>query len=148
MWSTDYSTETEVAPSDVWAALRNLHSGVSASAAGDVFELHGPFAVGTELSVTPKGQDTFSSTIIELAEDRLYADRTEFGDVTLVFRHTLTPLEVGGTRITHSLEIAGDGADRVGPELGPQISADFPSALDDLIEAAGRISTQAGRHAR
>ncbi len=85
--------------------------------------------------MTPEGQDTFRSTITELEEGRRYADQTSFGDVTLRFAHTLVPVD-GGTRITHELQISGPGADTVGPELGPQISEDFPSAMQALVAAA------------
>jgi hypothetical protein len=145
MWSTEYSTETDVAPGAIWAALRDLHSGTRLSDRSDAFELHGPFAVGTEISVTPQGQDTFRSTIVELAEPSVYADRTSFGDLTLLFRHTLTarPGGGGGTTITHRLEIDGPAAAQQAPELGPQISEDFPVAMADLIAAARDRATRA-----
>ncbi|MDQ1556615.1 MAG: hypothetical protein QOI02_1617 [Actinomycetota bacterium] len=38
----------------------------------------------------------------------------------------------------HELEITGDDADEIGPELGPQISGDFPVAMDELLTAAKR----------
>jgi hypothetical protein len=136
MWTTDYSQETDVPPTAIWAALRSLHVGETNSADTDRFEIHGPFAVGTEISVTPVGQDTFRSTITELAENQRYADETTFGGVTLRFAHTLAPLDGGGTRVTHELQISGPDADQVGPELGPQISEDFPAAMSALIEAA------------
>ncbi len=136
MWTTEYSAVADVSPEAVWAALRDLHSGVKLSDNSDTFELHGPFAVGTEISVTPQGQDTFKSKIIELVEAEVYADQTAFGEVTLLFRHTLAPLGDGGTKVTHRLEIDGPGADEVGPELGPQISEDFPAAMEDLFAAA------------
>lgn len=137
MWTTDYSAETDAAPSAVWAALRDLHTGTPLSAASDTFEIHGPFAVGTEISVTPRGQDTFRSVIVELVEDRVYADRTSFGTLELTFRHTLAARPGGGTTVTHHLTIDGPEADEVGPELGPQISGDFPAAMADLFAAAG-----------
>lgn len=136
MWSHEHSQETDVAPERIWGALRDLHTGSLVTPGGDVFEIHGPFAVGTEVSVTPAGQDTFRSTIVELEDGRRYADQTAFGDVTLLFAHTLTPTADGGTRITHRLEIDGAGAERVGPELGPQITEDFPEAMDALVAAA------------
>lgn len=86
--------------------------------------------------MTPKGQETLRSVITELEEGRMYADTTAFGDLTLVFRHVLEPLPDGGTRIRHQLEISGPGADDIGPELGPQISADFPVTMDELVSAA------------
>lgn len=128
MWSTEYMAETDAAPDAVWAALRDLHSGVKLSERSDTFELHGPFQKGTEISVTPQGQDTFRSVITELSEPEVYADQTEFGDLSLVFRHVLLPLpDGGGTRVTHHLTIDGPTADQVAPELGPQISEDFPT---------------------
>ena len=136
MWTTEYRTETDVDQQALWTALRDLHSGLQLSENSDRFELHGPFEVGTAISVTPQGQDTFRSTIVELEQPQRYADRTEFGDLTLLFRHTLTPLADGGTAITHRLEIDGPEAETVAPELGPQISEDFPAAMADLITAA------------
>ena len=136
MWTTEYSAESAAAPNAIWAALRDLHSGIRLSGRSDSFELHGPFQKGTEISVTPQGQGTFRSTIVELTEPEVYADQTEFGELTLLFRHTLTPLPGGGTRVTHRLEIDGLGADQVAPELGPQISEDFPVAMNDLFTAA------------
>ena len=138
MWSTEYSTATDLAAPAIWAALSDLHHGVALDGNSDRFELHGPFAVGTELTVTPQGQGSFRSTITELTEDSVYADRTEFGGLILTFRHTLAPLAGGGTRVTHQLVIDGDEAGTMGPELGPQISADFPEAMNTLLAAARR----------
>ena len=137
MWSTEHTAETAAGPEQVWAALRDVHSGL-VDGGGDTFVLHGPFAVGTRLSVTPHGQDTFSSTIVELLDTAVYADRTDLGDVSLVFRHTLTALDSGGTRVAHALTIDGVGADEVGPVLGPQISEDFPATLQNLFAIAAR----------
>ncbi|EFC84565.1 SRPBCC family protein [Parafrankia sp. EUN1f] len=144
MWTTEYSAVADAAPEAVWAALRDLHSGVKLSDRSDTFELHGPFVVGTELSVTPAGQDTFRSKIVELDEPKVYADQTQFGELTLLFRHVLIPLEPGRTKVTHHLEISGPGSDDVGPELGPQISEDFPEAMADLFAAASSGSVPQG----
>lgn len=141
MWTTSHSQDTDVPPTAVWAALRALHVGELNSPDTDRFEIHGPFAVGTQLSVTPVGQDTFRSTIVELEDDRRYADETSFGGTTLRFAHALHPRDDGGTHVTHELMISGPEADRVGPELGPQISADFPEAMTALIAFAREQST-------
>ncbi|MHA7984936.1 SRPBCC family protein [Rathayibacter sp. CAU 1779] len=135
MWSTEYTAETELAQARVWAALRALHEGRFTYEGGDEYVLHGPFAVGTRLSVTPDGQDTFDSTIVELVEGSSYADETIYGDLTLRFRHLLEPVGAG-TRVTHRLEIDGEPADEVGPELGPQIAGDFPELMQQLFAAA------------
>ncbi|MGY4644802.1 polyketide cyclase [Cellulomonas sp. URHB0016] len=137
MWSTEHTTETTLSPKAVWTALADLHRGVLTYPGADVFELHGPFAVGSTLAVTPDGgPETFQSTIVDLVEEATYADQTAFGDVVLQFRHTLTPLDDGGTRLAHRLEITGPGADATGPVLGPQISGDFPESMAALLVAA------------
>ncbi|WP_159807877.1 SRPBCC family protein [Cellulomonas citrea] len=135
MWTTTYTATTDQPPAAVWAALRALHSGYTPSAASDRFELHGPFAVGTRISMTPAGQDTVESVITAVQDERLYEDRTDLGDVALVFRFELSPAGTG-TRVDHTLEIEGPGADETGPQLGPAISADFPVATAELFAAA------------
>ena len=83
-----------------------------------------------------------TSEIVELEPERIYADRTAFGELALTFRHTLTTRADGGTDVTHTLEIDGTDADAVGPELGPQIAGDFPVAMAELLAAAeGRAAT-------
>lgn len=148
MWSTSYSAETDLTASAVWAALRDLHSGIALGPHSDHFELHGPFAVGTEVSVTPQGQQTLRSVITELEDSRRYADSTVFGDLTLTFRHRLEPTPDGGTRITHELQLTGPTADQQGPGLGPEISADFPTAMAELLTAARERSSDPGARAR
>jgi hypothetical protein len=39
-------------------------------------------------------------------------------------------------RIVYGMEITGPEADTVGPQLGPEISADFPEVLASLVERA------------
>lgn len=136
MWTTNYTVETSAKSTDVWEALRALHSGIALGPASDKFELHGPFEVGTQVTVTPQGQDPMQSVITELEPAVVYADQTSFGDLLLTFRHQLVSTAIGGTVVTHTLEITGAGSDDVGPELGPQISSDFPIAMAELLTSA------------
>ena len=136
-WSTRYSADTRVSPQAVWATLRDARTGVPSVNGGNTYVIHGPFAVGTELSVTPAGSDeALTSTIVELVDGESYADRTEFNGLILTDRHELTPRADGGTRITHELIIGGPAATTVGPDLGPRISEDYPTVMDELIAAA------------
>ena len=138
MWSTTYEASTAAETDAVWAALAALHSGVPLGPASDSFELHGPFAVGTSITVTPQGQDPMTSVIVELEPGERYADRTAFDGLELTFRHVLRRGADGRTDVAHTLEIDGPDADEIGPELGPQISADFPVAMAELLGAAER----------
>jgi hypothetical protein len=145
MWRTEFSATSDLPREVIWSAIADLHSGVPLTEHSDRFVLHGPFEVGTELSVTPAGQETFRSRIIELVENEVYADETPLEGFSLVFRHRLHPHGAHGTHVVHELVIDGPAADQVGPQLGAQISEDFPQAMADLLEAAGRRA--AGRRA-
>ncbi|MBF6066107.1 polyketide cyclase [Nocardia terpenica] len=142
MWKTEYSATTDLSAHAVWNALRDIHTGAAISGGGDTFEIHGPYEIGTEISVTPQGQETFRSVIVELVEGEVYADRTEFNGLVLTFRHLFRP-EGGRLTVTHELLIEGPEADQVGPELGPQISADFPDAMKSLFAIAAERRTTA-----
>ena len=138
MWSTTCTGTTAAAPEAVWAALEAMLRGVPIGPDGDTFELHGPFAVGSSLTVTPRGQEPMTSVVAELVPGERYADRTTFGDLVLTFRHVLRPTAGGGAAVDHTVDIDGPGADALGPELGPQISADFPEAMSSPLAAAER----------
>ncbi|ESY41051.1 polyketide cyclase [Mesorhizobium sp. LNJC384A00] len=135
MWTNEYTAVPPLSAQAIWNALKALHEGRLTYEGSDTFVLHGPFAKGTRVSVTPVGQDTFESTIVDLVDAVTYADETSFGDTKLLFRHTLTPVE-GGTQVTHRLDISGPSTAEVGPELGPQISGDFDTSMAKLFEQA------------
>ena len=63
------------------------------------------------------------------------------GELVLTYRHQLTATGNGGTHIKHTLEITGNGADEIGPELGPLISDDFPIIMAALLATAEHHST-------
>ncbi len=50
MWSHEFSADTDATPEAVWAVLRDLHTGAVPDGSGDMFEIHGRFAAGTEVS--------------------------------------------------------------------------------------------------
>jgi hypothetical protein len=136
MWAHEYAAETAASPEAVWAVLRDLDQWPRWDTSMERVARQGPFAVGTRVAMTPVGQEPIVSTIVAITEPVYYADRTDLGPVTLEFSHTLTRLASGGTLITHRLEITGDGAAELGPQLGPEITADFPEAMDGLLACA------------
>jgi hypothetical protein len=139
MWTTEHIAETDLPRDAVWTAIREVHAGRRTAPGLDVFELTGPFAVGSVVHVTPEGQDTIASTIVELEDGVRYADRTELDGIALVFSYDLRDTADGGTSVTHRLVIEGEAADAVAPELGPQIAADFPASMAATFEVARAI---------
>lgn len=142
MWTHEHTAEMATSPEAVWRVLRDLDQWATWDTSMEWVRLQGPFQVGSEVVMKPKGQDPITSVIVEATENQRYADQTDLGDVTLRFSHTLQPLASGGTRVTHRLEITGPAADQVGPELGPAITEDFPQAMDALLASAASTQTQ------
>ena len=136
MWVHEHTGETAASPQAVWQVLCDLDQWGSWDTSLEWVRLQGPFQVGSRVVMKPYGQDPITSVIVEATENRVYADQTSLGEVTLRFSHTLEPLEAGGTLVSHRLEITGPAADTLGPEIGPEISGDFPQTLAALVERA------------
>jgi len=136
MWAHEHSADTDLSPETIWHVLSNIDDWITWDTSMEQIHIHGPFAVGTQISMKPTGQDPIRSTIVEIRPNEVYADETTFGDVRLRFSHTLRRLGDGGTRLTHRLEISGPTADEVGPQLGPSIIEDFPDAMAALLARA------------
>jgi hypothetical protein len=139
MWSHERTAETVVPKELIWKALADIDTWTAWDTSMEAIKLNGPFAVGSQISMTPAGQEPIRSTIVEIVEFERYADETTLAGVVLRFSHTLTGLPDGGTRIVHRLEITGPAADQVGPEIGPMITSDFPEAMTGLIAHAGEL---------
>jgi uncharacterized protein YndB with AHSA1/START domain len=136
MWVYEHTSETGASREAVWEVLSDLDNWPTWDTSMESVALQGPFAVGTEVVMTPKGQDPITSRIVQIVPHEVYADETAFGGVVLRFTHTLSPVAGDGTRVLHRLEITGPDADAVGPELGPAITEDFPEAMDALLARA------------
>ena len=140
MWTHEHSAETATSSEAIWGVLRDMDQWPTWDTSMEWVRLRGPFQVGAQVTMKPKGQDPITSVIVEATENQRYADQTDLGEVTLGFSHTLQPLAGGGTRVTHRLEVTGPAADQLGPELGPAITEDFPQAMAALLASAA--STQ------
>lgn len=137
MWTHEYEQQTPVTAEALWRVLSDVDDWASWDTSMESVELRGPFQVGSQVLMTPAGQETITSVITDIVEQQRYADETIMSEVTLRFSHTLTPLPGGGIRLVHRLEIDGPAADEVGPQLGPAIVEDFPEAMAALIARAG-----------
>jgi hypothetical protein len=93
--------------------------------------------------MTPAGQDTVELRPAEVSEPNLFVDEADLGDVVVRTFHRIDHLDEGRNRVTYRMEITGPAADTVGPEIGPQISGDFPEVLAALVEKAAALDARA-----
>jgi hypothetical protein len=85
--------------------------------------------------MTPPGEQTLRSQLIEVSAPEGFTDVTELDGIQVTVHHRLHRLPTG-TRITYRMEITGEQADTASPEIGPAISGDFPQVIAGLIALA------------
>jgi hypothetical protein len=86
--------------------------------------------------MTPIGQETVKLRIAEASEPTLFVDEADLGDVLIRTVHRIDRLNDERSLVTYRMEISGPAAAETGPELGPQISGDFPETLAALVAKA------------
>lgn len=136
MWITEYTGIADATPEALWALLCDVDGWGAWNEGIESIALDGPLAVGATFQMTPPGEQTLTSTIAELDENRLLTDVTDLGDLTVRVAHRLDPLSDGRTAVTYQVEVSGPGADAAGEEVGHAISADFPDVIAALAKAA------------
>jgi uncharacterized protein YndB with AHSA1/START domain len=136
MWVTEHSVETTAAPEAIWREWSDVDRWPEWNGDIERIELDGPFAAGTRITMTPIGDEPVELRIAEAVEPELFVDEADFGEIVVRTTHLVEPLEQGRARVTYRMEITGPAADTLGPQVGPEISRDFPEVLAALVARA------------
>jgi hypothetical protein len=138
MWSTEESIETNASADAIWRLWADVPRWPDWNADIEHIELSGPFATGGKISMTPIGQEPVDLRIEEAIEPELFIDVAALDDVVVRTIHRVERIDDDRNRVIYRMEITGRAADEVGPQLGPEISGDFPQTLVALIDRAER----------
>ena len=138
MWSTEHTRETTATPEQVWRLWADVEQWPSWNADIEEIELSGPFAPGSRVVMKPIGDETVELRIAGANEPELFVDEADLGDIVVRTTHRIERVDDERARITYRMEITGPKADTLGPQIGPQISGDFPQTLAALAERAER----------
>jgi hypothetical protein len=136
MWTTEHSIETTAAPEAIWRQWSEVNRWQEWNGDIERIELDGPFAVGSRITMVPIGEEPVELRIAEAVEPELFVDEADFGEIVVRTIHRIEQLEEDRTRVRYRMEITGPAADTVGPQVGPEISGDFPQVLSALVERA------------
>jgi len=136
MWVNEQSVETSATPEDIWRLWADVPGWPEWNGDIERIELIGPFAEGSTILMTPIGDDPVQLRITEAAEPGLFVDEADGGDFVVRTTHRAERIEPGRVRVTHRIEITGPAADTLGPQIGPEISGDFPETLAALVARA------------
>jgi len=136
MWKTEHSVETTAQPEDVWRLWEDVPGWPRWNGDIERIELVGPFAAGSRIVMTPFGAEPIDLRIADAVENEHFVDEADLGDVLVRTDHRVERLDSGCARVTYRMEITGPAADSLGPQIGPEISADFPQTLSALVARA------------
>ena len=136
MWMNEHSIETSAAPEEIWELWADVAGWPAWNGDIERIELDGPFAAGGRIVMTPIGAEPVELRIAEAVEPELFVDEAELGEIVVRTLHRVERLDHERARITYRMEITGPAADTLGPQIGPEISADFPQTLAALVERA------------
>jgi Polyketide cyclase / dehydrase and lipid transport len=136
MWAHEESIETTASPDAIWRLWSDVPGWPEWNADIAHIEISGPFAPGSTITMTPSGQDPVELRIAEADEPNLFVDEADLDVIVVRTIHRIDPLGDDRNRITYRMEITGPEADSLGPEIGPQISGDFPDVLKALADRA------------
>ena len=137
MWTTEHSIDTTARPEAIWQLWADVPGWPAWNADLERAEVSGDFFPGGTVTMFSQGQDPIVLTIAETTEPERFVDEADLGQIVVRTEHRVERLVEGGSRVTYRMEITGPEADTMGPEIGPQISADFPDVLRSLVERAG-----------
>jgi hypothetical protein len=138
MWTTEHSIETTAPPEAIWDLWADVAGWPDWNADLERAELSGPFAVGSTITMYQAGQEPIQLRIAEAVEPEAFVDQADLGDVVVRTIHRLEPHDDGRVHVVYRMEITGPEADTLGPQIGPEISADFPQVLAALVKLAER----------
>ncbi|MEW1810439.1 polyketide cyclase [Pseudarthrobacter phenanthrenivorans] len=136
MWEYQNAVETTAAPEAIWRLWSDVENWGTWNAEIEKIEINGPFAAGSQILMTPPGDDPVPLVIAEAVENERFVDEARFGDLLLRTTHRIDA-DQGRTRVVYRMEITGRGADEAGPQIGPGITADWPETMAALVKMAG-----------
>lgn len=138
MWTTEHNVETDAEPEVIWGMWSDVSRRSEWNPDLERAEISGPFAAGSTVTMFPHEGERIELQIAGAVEPEMFVDEADLGAVVVRTIHRIDRLDGERIRIVYGMEITGPEADTVGPQLGPEISADFPEVLASLVERARR----------
>lgn len=135
-WSYEHYADSSALPQTIWALWADVAGWRDWNPDVRRAVLQGPFAEGSTIAMTLGDGTVIDLAVADVAADARFVDVAEFDGLTLRTLHLVEPLPAGGSRVTYRLEITGEGVETAGPEVGAQVTADFPETVAGLIRRA------------
>jgi hypothetical protein len=137
MWVSEHSIATSASRKAILDLFADVTHWPEWNPGTEWVTLDGPFAAGTTGLMKIPDQDPLSFRLIRVDSDG-FEDETVIPDADIVVRvrHTIASTRDGRINVVYRATIDGPRADELGPEIGPQVTADFPEVLAALAARA------------
>lgn len=138
MWEYERSIETTASPEAIWLLWADVAGWGAWNAEIEKIEIDGAFAAGSQITMTPPGDDPIQLLIADAVPNELFTDEARFDGLILRTTHRMERINQDRVRVVYRMEITGTRADEVGPQIGPGITADWPETMASLAALALR----------
>jgi len=132
MWASEHSVETTAGPEQIWRLWADVAGWPEWNHDIEQIELVGAFAAGSTIRMTPIGDEPIELRITSAVEPELFIDEADMGEIVVRTIHCVERIDHDRALVRYRMEITGPDADSLGPQIGPEISADFPEVLAGL----------------
>jgi Polyketide cyclase / dehydrase and lipid transport len=136
MWANEHSVETTAAPEQIWRLWADVAGWPEWNHDIEQIELVGAFAAGSTIRMTPIGDEPIELRITSAVEPELFIDEADMGEIVVRTIHRVERIDHDRALVRYRMEITGPDADSLGPQIGPEISGDFPQVLAGLLARA------------
>jgi len=140
-WKIHATAKAKAKPSDVWKIWTDVEAWPKWDHELEWSSLSGPFKVGTEGQLKPKGWFASKFCIISMEEGKAHSDRTQMPFTSVVFSHIATPCEESQVQISHSVEVSG----LLAPILWLTMRFSLKKGLPQAVERLARIAEEQAR---
>lgn len=137
MWSFEHTETTTASPEKLWKRYSDPTSWPEWDHETESVTLDGPFAVGTEGKLKPKGGPTTKFRVLEVTDGRSFTDMSFLPMAKMRFSHVIDPTPEGAA-ITHKVTITGPLTPLFSRVIGKKIAAELPGAMRRLGALAAR----------
>ena len=92
VWECEHAIEVHASPEAIWAFFEDVAGWSRWNPGIERIELNGPFAAGSTFEMTPPGQASLTSRLVEVRENVSFLDETVVGDLRVFVDHRIEPL--------------------------------------------------------